>query len=212
MWYVMQVMSGREVQTIFMMEKNLSNGIVERCFIPMRRLKKKYFGKWQEVTEKLFPGYVFLFTNQPQLLYQELKEIPALTKILGSCGDYFTALSEEDIQFMKRLEWMAGEIGRNVCVKRERIEWKGNGKQEKSRNDRKYHEQQVSKTSEIGLSKVVVCRDRQIRVVSGPLKNLEGQIKKINLHKRIAVVEAEFMGNRSVIHLGIDILNNMKEM
>ena len=56
-----------------------------------------------------------------------------------------------------------------------------------------------------GLSKVVVGEDKQIKIISGPLKNLEGQIKKMNLHKRIAVVEVEFMGNRSLIHLGIEI-------
>ena len=59
----------------------------------------------------------------------------------------------------------------------------------------------------VGLSRVTVGEKRQIRIIDGPLKNLEGQIKKVNLHKRIAAVEAEFMGSKSLIHLGIEIVD-----
>jgi hypothetical protein len=30
-------------------------------------------------------------------------------------------------------------------------------------------------------------------------------VKKVNLHKRIAEIEAEFMGRKRVLYLGIDI-------
>lgn len=175
MWYVMQVISGREGHTVLMMERILSSGILENCFVPMRRLKKKYQGKWQEITEKLFPGYVFLITREPQLLYDELKGIPALTKLLGSCEEYFTPLSESDVKFLQKLQ------------KNDGINWN------------------QPDAPVAGLSKVVVEEDKQVKIISGPLKNLEGQIKKMNLHKRIAVVEVEFMGNRSLLHLGIEI-------
>ena len=59
---------------------------------------------------------------------------------------------------------------------------------------------------EVELSRIAVGDDGQIRIISGPLKNLAGQIKKINLHKRIAVIETEFMGGRSRIYLGIEII------
>ena len=172
MWYVMQVMSRQEGQTVKMMEQSLSSEILTRCLLPMRRRKKKYHGEWQEVTEKLFPGYVFLVTDTPQLLYDELKTIPAFTKLLGSCEEPFTPLSEPDVQFLKKLQ---GENG----------------------------------TQETGLSQVAVGEGRQVRIISGPLKNLEGKIQKINLHKRIAIVETEFMGNKSLLHLGIEIVNEV---
>ena len=59
------------------------------------------------------------------------------------------------------------------------------------------------------MSQVAVGEGRQVRILSGPLKNLEGKIQKINLHKRIAIVETEFMGNRSLLHLGIEIVNEV---
>ncbi len=186
MWYVMQVVSGREGQTVLMMEKTLSVGILETCFIPMRRRKKKYHGSWHEITEKMFPGYVFLISDCPQLLYDALKNIPAFTKLLGSCEEYFTPLSKEDVQFLRKLQDI------------QNIEEKVRGLEKESKQ---------GEFSDVGLSQVVVENGRQIRVISGPLRNLEGQIRKINLHKRIAVVEAEFMGNQSLFHLGIEIVD-----
>lgn len=180
MWYVMQVVSGKEGQTVFMMEKILSKGILETCFVPMRRMKKKYHGKWREITEKLFPGYVFLISGRPQLLYDELKNIPVLTKLLGNCEEYFTPLSETDLRFLGKLQGMQNK--KNIPQDKQNV-WS------------------------VQLSKVIVGEDRQLRVISGPLKDFEGQILKMNLHKRIAIVEMEFMGNKTSIHLGIEIVN-----
>lgn len=182
MWYVMQVVSGREVKTALMLERSLSGKILGKCFIPMRRMKKKYHGEWREDAEKLFPGYVFLSSEKPQLLFDELKNIPALTKLLGSCEESFTPLTETDVRFLRKLQFM--------------MEEKGGGRKKESFVD-----------SEVGISQVALEENGQIRIVSGPLKNLKGQIRKINLHKRIAVVEAEFMGNQSLIHLGVEIIN-----
>ena len=194
MWYVMQVASGREGHTVLLMERILSQGILENCFVPMRRMKKKYEGRWREVREKLFPGYVFLISEQPQLLYDELKQIPALTKLLGSCEEYFTPLSEKDVHFLKKLK---------------NIQSRGYGKSQRCSQGadgiRSFRQGKEPDALFVGLSKVAVGENQRIKIISGPLKNLEGQIKKINLHKRIAVVEAEFMGNRTLLHLGIEI-------
>ena len=38
----------------------------------------------------------------------------------------------------------------------------------------------------------------------------EGKIIKYNLHKRVAMVEIDFAGNKSKIQLGIDIIEEKK--
>ena len=173
MWYVMQVIAGQENQTAMLVEKLASERILKNCFIPVRRLRKKFHGSWHEVTEKLFPGYVFLITEQPRLLYEELKEVPALTRMLGRYGEYFTPLHKEDICLLKKIQM-----------------------------------------TEMGLSKVKVNERSQIQILSGPLKELEldGRIKKMNLHKRIALVEMEILGNKRVVHMGIEIVNSSDSM
>lgn len=106
-----------------------------------------------------------------------MKEIPALTRILGRCGDYFTPLSERDMQMMEKLQSGTKDGGK---IRAE-------------------------------ISQIVIEEGKQIRILSGPLRNLEGQIKKLNLHKRIAEVELEFMGSKSVVYLGIEMVERLGE-
>jgi transcriptional antiterminator NusG len=63
----------------------------------------------------------------------------------------------------------------------------------------------AERSGEVELSQVAAKGDT-ITVLSGPLKNMEGRIKKINLHKRIAEVEVEFMNRKTILHLGIEIV------
>lgn len=63
----------------------------------------------------------------------------------------------------------------------------------------------VDESNEVGLSQVAAEGDTVI-ILSGPLKSMEGYIKKINLHKRIAEVEVEFMKRKTILHLGIEIV------
>lgn len=61
-------------------------------------------------------------------------------------------------------------------------------------------------TGEVPLSQIELNENDEIKILSGPLQNMEGMIKRINLHKRIAEVEVEFMGRITVIHLGIEMV------
>lgn len=175
MWYVMQVISGQENRTVFLVEEIVSKRALESCFVPVRKLKKKFRGAWHEVTEKLFPGYVFMISKQPRLLYEELKQIPASTRMLGRSENYFTPLSNEDVHMMEKL--------RNGTDKDGNLE--------------------------VEISRIAVEEGNRIRILSGPLVNLEGQIRKVNLHKRVAEVEMEFMGNRPLVYLGVEMVERI---
>lgn len=61
-------------------------------------------------------------------------------------------------------------------------------------------------TGEVPLSQIEVNEYDGIKILSGPLQDMEGMVKRINLHKRIAEVEVEFMGRKTVIHLGIEMI------
>ncbi len=58
----------------------------------------------------------------------------------------------------------------------------------------------------IGLSQVSFTEGDQVKIINGPLMNALGYVKKINLHKRIAELDVEFMGRKMTIHLGIDFV------
>lgn len=170
MWYVIQVMSGTEESTITLIKQRISHEFVFQCFCPMRERKIKYQGSWKLVTEKLFPGYIFIVTDAPNEVFIQLKQIPRLTKLLGDGDNTFIPLNEKEVNFIRRF----GD------------------------------EEHISHVSEVTVEK-----GNKVVIKSGDLLNYEGEIVKINLHKRIAVVRTEFMGASVDVHMGIEILENV---
>ena len=59
---------------------------------------------------------------------------------------------------------------------------------------------------EVPLSQIEVNENDEVRILSGPLRDMEGRVKRINLHKRFAEVEVEFMGRMIILHLGIEMI------
>lgn len=68
-----------------------------------------------------------------------------------------------------------------------------------------FMEKIVNESGVIGVSGVKVGADGAIAFLSGPLLQVRELVKKIDLHKRIAEVEADFMGRKQVLYLGIEI-------
>ena len=60
------------------------------------------------------------------------------------------------------------------------------------------------KPGEIALSQIVVEKDGEIRVLSGPLLQVEDMVKKFDFHKRVAEIETDFMGQKKVLYLVIE--------
>lgn len=58
---------------------------------------------------------------------------------------------------------------------------------------------------EIAISKVRVADNGNIEFLSGPLLQVEDMVRKVNLHQRVAEIETDFLGERKVLYLGIEI-------
>lgn len=172
-YYVIQVAPGKEKDTELFISKRIAKELCSSCFHPVRHVRKKFHGEWMDRLEKLLPGYVFLSSEDAEELFFALKDIPMLTKLLGWELESFTALTDQETEWLEAL----------IPVDRD-------GKT----------------TGEISLSQIEVNKNDEIKILSGPLQNMEGMIKRINLHKRIAEVEVEFMGRMIVLHLGIEMI------
>ena len=61
--YVMQVATGRERQTVQLLERVLGGATRAELFVPRYRYRKKIKGAWQFTEELLTPGYVYLKTS-----------------------------------------------------------------------------------------------------------------------------------------------------
>lgn len=101
MWYVVQVRSGTEHNIRIQCNKKIPDTIMERCFIPYYEEKKKQNGSWNTLQKILFPGYIFMITEDVEKLFFHLKTIEGMTKLIGT-GQDIIPLKEEEITFLKR--------------------------------------------------------------------------------------------------------------
>lgn len=102
MWYVVQVRSGTEHNIRIQCNKKIPDTIMERCFIPYYEEKKKQNGTWNTLQKVLFPGYIFMITEDVEKLFFHLKTIEGMTKLIGT-GNDIIPLTEEEIAFLQRL-------------------------------------------------------------------------------------------------------------
>ena len=60
--------------------------------------------------------------------------------------------------------------------------------------------------NEVGLSTVEIDENDKVTVLDGPLKGMLGKIKKIDLHRRHAEVEVDFMKRTILLYLGFELV------
>ncbi len=165
MWCVVHVRDRNEEDTESFIEGLLQGRLNVRCFHLTRSRRKKYRGEWQTVHENLFPGYVFIDTDQPDKVYRELKKVPK-PKLMFSDDEYVSTLEPQEFDLMKKL---------------------------------------TDKNGHIGISTIKLVGNGKIEYLSGPLVNIGDKVRRVNLHKRIAELETNFMGRRQILYLGIEV-------
>lgn len=99
MWYVVQVRTGTEENIRTQCLRKISSEILERCFIPYYEEKKHIRGEWTVQKKVLFPGYVFVVTEDMEKLHESLKFVIGLTRLIGT-GREIVPISEEERQFL----------------------------------------------------------------------------------------------------------------
>ena len=78
-------------------------------------------------------------------------------------------------------------------------------------NERSFMESITDQDGRIVLSKVSMAPDGEISCLSGPLMHVSHLVRKMDLHRRIAEVETNFLGERHVLYLGIDIVGQASD-
>lgn len=103
MWYVLQTMTGREEALVEMVKKTVPPSLFEDCFIAYyERVWRKQQQSIVHI-ERLFPGYVFIVTDEPDKVFLELKHIPAMAKLLSD-GDFgFVPIRAHEEAFLREM-------------------------------------------------------------------------------------------------------------
>lgn len=100
MWYAMQVYTGQEEKTIMMCKSYVTDEPSVQFFCPKYETSYKKKGVRTIIKRVLFPGYIFLDTEQIRDIYLQLKKIPQFTKVLTVDSEYIS-LTETEKDFIK---------------------------------------------------------------------------------------------------------------
>lgn len=165
MWYAIQVTTGEESATVMYCRKLIDGDILEDIFYPETEVMKRYEGKWHKHIKPMFPGYIFIVTKDVVRLYEALKSIPKLSKILGT-GRTPVALSDDETGLIQKIT-------------------------------NKDHVAEIS---------VGFIEGDKLIIESGPMQGMEGFVKKIDRHKRRALLVVEMFGRKVEMMLGLEVL------
>lgn len=100
MWYVVQVRTGTEENIRIQCERRIPRDLLTDCFIPYYEEPKKADGQWIKQRRVLFPGYVFVVTDDVSGLFLQLKVVSGLTKLIGA-GQDIIALTDSERAFIE---------------------------------------------------------------------------------------------------------------
>lgn len=166
MWYVIQVMTGEEKNTITMCKAIVQESDLYEFFIPEAERKKRVKGKWYKIRKPMFPGYVFISTETIEELYEQLRNVPKLTKVLKT-DHTITPISQSEENLINRLT-------------------------------NKQHIAEIS---------VGYIEGDKLIISEGPMMGMEAMVKKIDRHKRIAVLSVTMFGNSTDVTMGLEVLH-----
>lgn len=101
-WYIVNVVAGQENRICDEInEIAVGSDFVEKAFIPVKKNFKHVRGKRVEVTQKLFPNYVFVKMEMNNTNYGIIRNIP---KVLGFLGSKLKPEEVSDEKISKLME------------------------------------------------------------------------------------------------------------
>ena len=103
LWYAIQSYTGKEEQLTKMIRRVVPERYYGECFVPYFERLRCWRQQNQVHILRLFPGYLFISTDNIEAVFQCLKRVPAMSKILTAGAFEFTPLYDSEAEFLKRI-------------------------------------------------------------------------------------------------------------
>ena len=192
-WYAFYVKTGYEHSV-----KNWLNKSFEKetlyPMVPQRIVPEKKNGEIMRVEKDLFPGYIFVKTDMNFSKYYFIRSHSKIIRMLN---------------YLNKIDLMYDRSG-SPRKSRDPLE-----NREEALCFKKIPEEEITiilrllnQNEQIDFSQVYT-QDSKVYVESGPLKGMEGIVKKVDKHKRRVKVLVSLMGDERMIDLGIELIEPM---
>ena len=99
MWYVIQVLKGREDAMAELIGRIAPADVLKECFSPKYATEMKIRGRWVPCERDLFPGYLVAVTDAPRELEAALMQMPEFARVLSQGGE-FIPLEREEVELI----------------------------------------------------------------------------------------------------------------
>lgn len=103
LWYAVQTYTGREGKLAEMIRRIVPKECVGECFVPYFEQMHCWHQQNQIRVLRLFPGYLFLSTDDIGGLFQWLKMVPSMTKVLTAGAFEFVPMEDGETEFLLQM-------------------------------------------------------------------------------------------------------------
>lgn len=100
-WYVIQVMNGQENVLVNYVNQLVSPAAYDEVFVPRWETQAKVKGEWRYVQRNLMPGYLIAVTKEPEELQAQLRQVPAMAKLLKQ-GEAIAPLARDEVAWIQK--------------------------------------------------------------------------------------------------------------
>ncbi|HBZ81685.1 MULTISPECIES: antiterminator LoaP [Brevibacillus] len=192
-WYAFYVKTGYEHSVKNWLNKSFDKETLY-SMVPQRIVPEKKNGEIMRVEKDLFPGYIFVKTDMNFSKYYFIRSHSKIIRMLN---------------YLNKIDLM---YDRSTSPRKSRDPVEN---REEALCFKKIPEEEITiilrllnHDEQIDFSQVYT-QDSKVYVESGPLKGMEGIVKKVDKHKRRVKVLVSLMGDERMIDLGIELIEPM---
>lgn len=100
-WFVMRTVPDKEEEAAALMQRVLPNHLWKQCRVLYKQKLFKTAGRYLVTKEKMFPGYLFIQTDQAKELQKELNKARKFPKLIGNQNVDVVPVTDRELGFLK---------------------------------------------------------------------------------------------------------------
>lgn len=102
-WHVMRTIKGKEQEAASLLDRKIDHTLWQSCRILKKQQLFRTQGSYLLSRKDMFPGYIFIYTEFPVELAEELKKSRQFPQLVGGWLDELIPVEEADLCFLENV-------------------------------------------------------------------------------------------------------------